>query len=204
LDYGWSKIPIKREAKVMSIFIIGSFWFWALIVVATILLFVYDHVESGLGSTIVLLVSFACLQWLGNVDLLGTIISHPWKISGAVIMYFIAGMIWGTFRWYLFCMDIREQYLKLKENWDLERKSHPELLPWEDYVRRMISTEIPPKAYKHKATIIRHMSYWLVDIIWWCVSDFVVRICKIIYQHISAFLQKISDRVFADIINDNK
>jgi len=199
-----------------ELFVIGTFWFWALIIAELVLLFVFIENENGVEATVSLVIFAACLQWLGNVDLIGYVLSNPLSILAVVAAYFVIGSVWGIIKWWVFCRDRLEEYQDARENFlrshgaDPSLKTMPENLraawkKWLDDHRNYDqgrTLDEAPRASKNKSRIMRWMSFWPVSMIWSLINDFVKRIFKTIYQKIAGFLQRISDNMFGSIRDD--
>ena len=202
-----------------EIFVVGTFWFWALVVSEIILLFAFVNYDNGFGATISLLVFGACLQWFGQVDIIHYVSARPWAVGGALLAYFVLGLTWGIIRWYFFCLDRIRKYKELKNKF-LEGKHLPlnTVMPeelrgeWDkvldtayaegNYLRSRLST--PPKVGDNKNRIISWMTFWIPSMIWFFINDFVKRVFKEIYQYIHGFLQRIADNMFAHVDEDLK
>ena len=193
----------------LELFVVGTFWFWALVIVEILLLFVFVNYENGIGATVSLLVFGACLQYLGGVDILNYVTSHPLAVCLAVLGYLLAGMTWSVIRWYIFCRDQLRQYNTLKSDFLKEKGlSETKLVPEElrsDWLLRLESyrqISYAPSVRDHKNQIIGWMAFWVISMIWFFINDLVKWIFKEIYHFISGFLQRIADNVFADIYED--
>lgn len=194
----------------LELFVVGSFWFWALIAAELILLFVFVEYENGIGATISLAVFAALLQWCGNVDLLGYCVQHPITVLCAVVAYFLLGTVWGVIKWRIFVADRLEDYEELKADF-LRSKGLPvgtKVVPvelrkeWKDRVDRTKDYRTGqtvadvPSARVHKAQIMRWMSLWVISIIWSFLNDFLKRAFQTIYKKIAAFLQRVAQNVW--------
>lgn len=194
-----------------ELFVVGTFWFWALLIAEIILLFVFVEFENGVGATISLLIFGAALQWCGNVDIISFIAQNPLKVLAILGAYAILGSLWGVVKWWVYCRDKLEEYNDVKADF---LQSHgcndttmvPESLrsQWASFVRSLSDRQFgkPPRAADNKSRIIRWMSFWVISLIWTVLDDFVKRVFKVIYYKIAGFLQRISDRMFADVSKD--
>ena len=97
-----------------ELFIVGTFWFWALVVAEIILLFSFMNYDNGIGAIISLLGFGAMLQWFGNVDFVLYAREHPLATASFFVAYLLLGVCWGILRWYFFCLDRRRVYDALK------------------------------------------------------------------------------------------
>jgi hypothetical protein len=195
----------------LELFVIGSFWFWALIAAEIILLFVFVEYENGIGATISLAVFAALLQWCGNVDLIGYVIKHPINVLMAGLAYLLLGTIWGVIKWRIFCADRLDDYEDLKSDY-LKGKGLPagtKVVPvelrkeWSDRVERTRDYHTKqtiadvPSVRVHKARIMRWMSLWVISVIWSLFNDFLKRVFQSVYKRIAGFLQRIAQNVWS-------
>lgn len=190
----------------LEIFLVGSFWFWALIAVEIILLFMFVEWENGFGATASVLIFAAMLQFLGNVNIIGFITENPFQIVALVGAYFLLGAIWSICKWYLFCKDKLEEYEEAKTNF-LIKKGLPEntkIVPveyraeWKNHLdHRSERLNQAPSVRTNKSKILRWMSFWPISLVWGIINDFVKRICKTIYARMASFLQRVSDNIFS-------
>jgi hypothetical protein len=200
-----------------ELFVIGTFWFWALLAFEVILLFAFVEYENGVGATISLVIFACCLQWLGDVDLLGFVFGNPLQLFICVASYFLIGAIWGTVKWWIFCRDRLEEYRELKEEFLISKglPAGTKVMPQEhkaawkeklerftDYGRGGGTLAEAPRVKKNKSRIMRWMSFWPVSMIWSIINDFVKRIFKSIYYKIAGYLQHIADNMFGGIQDD--
>jgi hypothetical protein len=203
----------------LELFVIGTFWFWALIVAEIILLFVFIDHENGIGATVSLLIFGACLQWLGNVDILGYVWQNPVGVLAAAAAFFVIGTVWGIIKWWIYCRDRLEDYLEAREKFLENNGADPGLktMPpefrskWSSWLEQNYKydgegdnrrLDEAPRARKNKARIMRWMAFWPISMLWSLFDDFVKRVFRTIYQKIAGFLQRIADNMFGKIRDD--
>lgn len=203
-----------------DLFVVGTFWFWALVIAEIVLLFVFVNYDNGIGATISLLAFGACLQWFGGVDILNYVTSHPLAMCLAVLGYLLAGVTWSVTRWWLFCRERLQKYNALKAEF-LEQHNVPvgtQIVPeelrerWMSRLKSEVASSVyrdeklcdKPLARKHKNQIISWMAFWVVSMIWFFVNDFIKGIFKEIYVFVSGFMQRIADNMFAHVNEDLK
>ena len=201
----------------LELFVVGTFWFWALIALEVVLLFSFVEYENGSGATVSLVIFACCLQWLGNVDIIGYIVSNPLQTLILVGSYFLLGAIWGTIKWWIFCHDRLEEYNDLKQEF-FQKNGVPagtKVVPaelkaeWRGLLERHTAynrgggkLSDAPSAKKNKSRIMRWMSFWPFSMVWSFINDFVKRVFRSIYQKIAGYLQHISDSMFGKIQDD--
>lgn len=198
-----------------ELFVFGSIWFWGLLALEILLLFLFVEYENGVGATISLAVFGALLYFCGQIDFIGYVQSHPLHVLGMVGLYFLFGTLWGVAKWYMFCRDRLEEYEDIKAAW-LESKGRKGLksipddlkTPWKEHLDRNYgygrSREMAnaPSVRDHKARIMRWMAFWVISMIWSLINDFVKRVFRAIYYRVSAFMQRVSDRIWSSTKDD--
>lgn len=195
-----------------ELFVLGSFWFWLLVVAEIALLFMFLEYENGFGATASVLVFGALLQLCGDVNITGYIASHPYQVAMYVLGYFVVGALWGTAKWWLYVKDRLEEYEEVKTDWlrgkgETNTRVIPEALKgeWKTYLQNSYqyrSLATAPVVKDNKARVLRWMTFWWVSMVWSLINDFVKRIFKAIYHRMVDTLQAISDRIYAGVRSD--
>lgn len=195
-----------------EIFVFGSFWFWTLLVAEFLLLFVFVEFENGIGATISMLAFGACLQWLGNIDIIKFVAEHPLSAAGGAVAYFALGACWSAIKWWIYCNNLLTRYNEAKREWmdahNIEGTilTDAQKVEWQSYINGpYVDKEfrkLPPLVRTHKANIMRWMSWWVISMIWSLINDFVKEIWRAIYKKIAAWFQRIADKVFAGVKDD--
>ncbi len=194
----------------LELFVVGSFWFWALIAAEILLLFIFVEYENGIGATISVIVFAALLQWCGNVDIIKYVIDNPFMVIGLVLSYLGLGTVWGVIKWRLYCGDRLELYESMKTEFLVSKGLPPntKVVPvnlreeWKSKVERTRNYHNGqtiadvPLAKSHKSMIVNWMAFWVISMIWSFVNDFVKRIYKEIYRKIANFLQRIASNLW--------
>ena len=201
----------------LELFVVGTIWFWALIIIELIILFCFVEYENGIGATVSMVIFACCLQWLGDVNIIGFITGNPLQLMAVVASYFMLGAIWGVIKWWLYCRSILDEYNELRAEF-FESKSMPantKVMPqemkvkWKEKLANHWSSTSgaknlgeTPRARKNKNRIIRWMSFWPISMVWSIGNDFVKQIFRAIYNKIGGFLQHIADNMFGKIQDD--
>jgi len=196
--------------------------FWGIVVVLTILLFVFIEYNQGGWATISLLAVLGILQWWAKVDIIGAVRQEPLLAVAGVAAYLIAGTLWAFVKWWFYVRAERRKYDEFKAEWlkasDLPLDGVPHtsmLLPdgtWsekmkESFARAVASQwdpriEVYPQVAQHKQQIYLWLCYFPWSLIWTLIDDPVRRAFKWIYGEIRQALQRISDDAWADTKND--
>jgi hypothetical protein len=197
-----------------ELFVVGTFWFWALVVAEIVLLFAFVNYDNGIGATISLVAFGACLQWFGGVDILGFITTHPVLVLFVLVGYLLAGVTWAVIRWWLFCREQLQRYKAFKAEF-LEAHNLPYGAVPENF-QQLWLTRLEahlyhgnrlcdkPLARKHKNRIVGWMAFWVISVVWYLINDFVKEVFKELYNFIAGFMQRIADNMFAGVDEDIK
>jgi hypothetical protein len=201
-----------------ELLMVGTFWFWAVVIAEVLLLFCFTQSENGLAATCSFLAFLAILQFWSKVDLFSYIKNHPLHIVAGVLAYIGLGIAWVIFKWRKLVLDQARQYDELFATF-LVRKNLPpvtKVLPeiyradWRDTLRsNKIGTSYRtlaevPLVRENKAKIIRWMSLWVFSVILYLFMDMVKEIFTSIYQKLASFLQRSADNIYSSRnINEN-
>lgn len=174
----------------MTIFIIGSFWFWTL-VIATICVMIYteemDDSNAGVYSVLELALFFGILYWFGAkefvVNIFSYILHNPFQTLGWILAYAICGVIYGTYRWYDYCIELKNRHIKY-QTYDLTSKG---------------IIALTPQILDNKSRFMRWMWFWPVLGIWTLLHDPLQKLYTAIFNFVSSYLQKIADKIFSSI-----
>ncbi len=112
---------------VFEFLISDGFLFWALLVVQSALIIWFVEAGSAVASgttlaTVAITVLLFPEQWgeLAGTDVGSSGVGH-WimdnagRVATAVACYFLIGLLWATFRWWLYVNDARETYEQQKQ-----------------------------------------------------------------------------------------
>jgi hypothetical protein len=97
-----------------EIFLVGSLWFWLLLIAGAILVFILLEWDQGTTATLTFLATLLLLQFLGNVNIYGYVVQHPLtEILGAA-GYFTLGTLWAIAKWWFYVREQRSGYDELR------------------------------------------------------------------------------------------
>ena len=72
------------------------------IVLAVIIeLFLVDNDDALAGGAVLIFLGLIFAQWTGAGNVWGYTITHPFEIVGWTLAYFVVGLMWTTFRWFM-------------------------------------------------------------------------------------------------------
>lgn len=194
-------------------FIIGGFWFWALLVLSFIVLVLCVEFEAPFKALGTIVVVTACLTLFGNFEPFEWIATHPLHVAGSIVGYFVLGAGWSLVKWWLFVGKRKEVYDDLKFNWLKSQGIKATLVPEElrkDWVKR-VRDEFGwgsnknyqiPQAREFKGRIMTWMAYWPWSVFWSIFDDIIRKIFSAIYAELASTFQRISSRLYGDVAND--
>lgn len=167
---------------ISSLLLIGGVTFWAAVIISFILMLFFINGEdegNGLSATITIIISAILFFYFIKIPVKQYI--KPEIIIPFICCYLIIGVLWSFAKWFLFLV---------KKRYALEGKKLKE------YSRYDI-----PLVKDNKDKIILWMVYWPWSAIWTIINDPVRRFFDFVYMRISGLYQKISDRIFKDVIS---
>lgn len=195
----------------LEIFVVGSFWFWTLIVAEVVLLFLFTEYENGIGASLSLFAFGAALQLCGNVNLLSYVFYNWIYLIPILAAYLLLGAGWGIFKWRNLVVNRLHEYFNLFAEF-LRKKGLPSditVLPvsyrveWKqciertrDYSTGQTVADVP-LARQHKARIIRWMSLWIFSATLYVFKDMVREVFQWMYAKLANFLQRLADNIYA-------
>jgi len=194
-------------AGAVGLLAFGTFWFWALLALETVLLLSLIEFEQGAWATFTMLVALLLLQWLGDVKVFSYLYHHP-LVSLKYFGYYLAcGAVYAVVKWYLFVTDHKDRYKDVKDKFLKDRGVEDGVMTQElkEALQEKISDlhiEVKTQVTNHKSRITMWMTYWPWSLLWTIVDDFVKRLFKEIYRWIQSTLQRISDHVWKDVADD--
>ena len=169
----------------MAFLAFGSFWFWAIFVVASVLILIAAEKGSGVGATATLIVTMALLFFFGNGVSFGNFfqycISHPWLTMGTILCYFVFGICWAILKWYFFLIKKRDEVIDEK--------------PTYIYI---------PQVKQHKSEITIWMVYWPYSAIWTLLDVPIKRAYLFVYHRIAGALQNMANKIYAPLMEQQK
>jgi hypothetical protein len=197
----------------LEIFVVGGLWFWLLLAGETILLFVLVERDRGALATASFLATLLLLQFLGDVNIYGYAIRHPWTVALGAAAYFALGTLWAIAKWWFHVREQRARYDELRSAYlRVYRLGPHEAMPqelqqqWQHCLEQARKgrrhLEVRPLAARHKAEIVRWMSYWPWSFAWTMLKDPIRKAFLAIYRAIAGSLQRISDRAFQGVEAD--
>jgi hypothetical protein len=203
----------------LELFVIGSFWFWALIIAEVAWVFGFVKYERG-GPAFAGLVVLALVLWLlGDFNVFAWIWANPWELLAGVGVYLGLGVVWSLAKWRLVCTEIRDKFYEVRTKF-LEDNNLGDAVPtdwsdrwleelnnttWSDredsWSRRKIRAikDVIPLARNHKNYIMFWMGYWPISMFWFFLHDMIEKLFQRIYDFFAGMFQRIANGVFSGI-----
>lgn len=124
-----------------SLFLFGTYPFWILAALVSIVLFTcVEKIWTG-WATFVLLSTVSVICVSNGINPLVYARENPFEIVKWVNVYALIGTLWSVYRWYVFLLRERDKIEKLKQNflqkWSINSTSIPDTLKidWLFYLR---------------------------------------------------------------------
>lgn len=186
----------------MWFILLEGFWLWAFVILFCISEFWWIERESGWGASISFFTVFLALVLFSDLGIWAWVADHPWNIVVGIFGYFVIGVGWGVFKWFLYVKERAEDYREKrkgflrKHEWNnatLDSKV-PENLrhKWEKETNKYFDG--PPQPNHNKTLILVWMSYWPWSVSWTALRD----PFRHAYTAIASKLENISNSVFKD------
>lgn len=163
---------------------------WLIILVASVIIAFATEFDEGKWATGSLFVGAALVFWLAHSNPFAFIGAHALLFSSLIAAYFVAGIVWGFFKWYLFNLNIRDKIRDGKVQ--VEDGSVPGRNRWD-------RIKVPLTPADHKTRIVGWMTYWPWSLSWFLINDPVRRAWNAIYNRLVSRLQAVSNHVFKNV-----
>jgi len=204
-----------------TLLVFGGFWFWAVLAVVSILIIAFLENEKAAGATLLSIGTILALIFMGNNGVFAWIGAHPIKLILYILGYVGVGVLYSILKWYLLLRDRKDAYRETRTKW-LERQIGKDT-PKKELYQAALSTGVMDPAIKelwrkyldneyygsrrlrkplvsrNKGRIVAWMTYWPWSGLWTLINDPVRRTFRFLYRRISTTLQRMSDKMFADI-----
>jgi len=189
------------------LFVFGSVWFWALLVVVNIILFACIENTRGFLASFMTLITLCLIQFLGDIPVFPTIFNDPWGFIMWAAVYLGVGTVLSISWFFIYCRrqrriyDERKEKFCVKHNLQYDAPIPPNfVVRWE---KQTYDLETPrPFASKHKEHIYMWIAFWPWRLLWAFLSDFITGVCRRIYESIAGILNSISAYWFAGVEQD--
>lgn len=206
-----NEMLLLGAVNLKEIFMFGSVAFVVLCLVELGFLFVCTEWENGVAATISVFVFGAALQFMGNVDVITHLRSHPLHIVAFLAAYVLLGLGWLRFKWGRFAKQTLETKYDKKLADFVKSKGLPEgtkELPaefrkeWVEVVNYSkdehgLTVADSPKIRHHKSMCSRWWLMWPFSLLSFVLKDSVMAFFDWMWVNVVGYLQLVSDNVFA-------
>lgn len=199
-----------------TVFLVGSFWFWLVLVGTFSLMIFLTECERGFWAFVVMLLTLAGLQAFTDANLLRLVWDHPIYLVVGVAAYFILGTVWSVVKWWLWCNDQRHKYDELKLEF-LHRHGVKGVTVVPENLRELWRKELDsranryyeqknlvkkPEVLENKSRILNWMTYWPCSLVFTALNDPIRKLFRHIYYWLRSVYQSIADRAWHGVDND--
>lgn len=176
---------------------------WAVIGIALTVIIIGVDRERYRVSTGALIISSIVLLYLTGHSISQAyhfVIENPTSIFYGLLIYAVAGIVWGLVKWFFFLLKVRDMLVAWREKHKVtDQMTHQqtmEFLRWNS----LDVGSIPPSAVQNKARITQWMIWWPFSMAWTVVNEPVTRFFTFVYRRLSNLLQSVSDRLFRGLV----
>jgi hypothetical protein len=124
------------------------------------------------------------------------ILEHPLVDLIAVISYFVGGIVWSFFKWYLFNLKKADEYARNAAKYQADYNALKEAVTvtYKEWVQNKY--RFPPEILNFKMRLLTWTLYWPVYVVKFVFSDFIEHLWNMVYSWFSGLYQKVTDHVF--------
>lgn len=187
----------------------GNFIMWALftLVWTGSLLYLVENSHVG-WATFTVAVTLVFLQVCTTFQPLTLAWLHPTSALGYIVLYLVAGIAVGIFKWWRFTANVNTNYQDAidtmllrdgKKFSELDKKAQDAYLDSAEAAVTGHEYSYPLHLYQHKARITTWMTYWPITGLYTLIKDPIRSFYTYSYQQITGTLQAIADRAQARV-----
>ncbi|KKM93267.1 hypothetical protein LCGC14_1210040 [marine sediment metagenome] len=189
-------------------FLVGGFWFFALVGLVCLALLVAVETESPFWAASALIGFGLALHFLGDLNVFSWLIKNPLRTALCVGGYFVTGALWSVGKWWFFVRNKRDKYNERRRDFisanDLEFSAAIPPEHQKDFKRHMKFDSYGgmPDARAHKSRILTWMTYWPWSMVWTLINDPIKKLFRMIYRRLQRVYDKISESVWSGVEED--
>lgn len=105
----------------IALFAFATFWFWTLVVLASIIIMVALEGEKGWLATLTIITALVVVHYWGGIRVVDYMKAHPIRVLGGIGAYFVAGAIWSIIKWWFYVRgnrrNCREALAAFEADW---------------------------------------------------------------------------------------
>jgi hypothetical protein len=187
-----------------SILVVGSIWFWALMVASFLLiLFAAEVWDAPFVALTTIVATFVIAEYFFDIALWSWVVANPFYLFVGAGTYIIVGAAWSFVKWYLFLRNYKELYtdekIKYLRRHNIEGQELPSNLI-KDFKRTLpYKIRKIPQARSEKGRILTWMGFWPWSVVHSLFADIFRQIFVAIYSRLSMLYDKISQFAIDDI-----
>ena len=172
----------------VTLFAVGTFWFWTLIIAAVISVIAITEQEESNSWHWSILIGLPILLYFTGCkaeisSILAYVQANPVTIVLGFLGYLFLGTIWSIIKWWLYLTNLRDVYRERGYGYDKSKFS----------------------AKQSKERIMNWMMYWPFSGIWTLINDPIKKSFQRIFKGLENRFQKISDNITKEFDkNDSK
>jgi len=171
-----------------TLFLIGTFWFYALLFVAAVALVISTELDEAkswgfwvVGATLVIL--YFCGNKQEFNDAFNWISANPGSTVLIVAGYFVAGLVWAIVKWYFY---LRKKTAKINK------------------YSKVHGLDEVYSASENKERILNWMMYWPFSLLWTMIDEPVKKLFQNIYTATEKMFQRMADNARKGVVKDEK
>jgi len=184
----------------------SSYWFIPL-VVESILLLILIAYDNGLWATITVVGTLLAIHITGLYNILDFIKANWSGVLAGAVAYMLVGFTWAIAKWVMYVFKKKDTYKSLKKHFVSVHGITTDAIPSEfkqKWQHELKYNDLPPSIGKHKSDMARWAFYWPLSVINSLIKDFARKVFNLAFEAVKNSLQKISDKIFADVSQDYK
>lgn len=185
----------------ISLFVLGGFWFWLLVLGLLVLIELSTMSENHFGFGWIAL--FCGVLWLfSDFNPLTWIWHNPWTLLIDSGVYLAIGLIWGIAKWFFHLKNVNDSITpsldRYREMYETAkaRADNPFVGSLQAYLE---DRSIIPVAKNNKNQISVWMLWWPFSLAYTLFADVVRRLCHWIMDHYIVVFDRINNSVFGNL-----
>lgn len=164
-------------------------WFWIVFGIWALVLFVSVEMDKPGAATLTSLAFFGVFAFWGALPGGGSILAwaaaNPFTLILLLVAFFVCGTIWAVVKWWFFVRRLAEK-----------RRAQLEVGRTYNKIRK-------PSVSDNKSRIMTWMCFWPFSFLWTMIDDPIRMVFKAIYTKIRGLLQRIADKAFEGLEDED-